>query len=165
MHNQKKLKPAIFLMKNRSPKIGNFLASLSLTRNRRGTTLLIENIIFIILNLVFIAILIFFLISRSGSAAVLEEKYAKEIALILDSAKPGMMITLNMADAIKIAKDGLGEESIDKIVSIDKNVVTVKLRENGEYSYSFFNNITFADKPYPNEATNEYVFFIGDYNG
>lgn len=105
--------------------------------NKRGTTLLVENIIFIILNLVFIAILIFFLISRSGSAAVLEEKYAKELALVIDSAKPNMMITLGMADAINEGKNALGENNIDKIVSIDKNVVTVKLRENGGYSYSF----------------------------
>jgi len=134
-------------------------------RNKRGTTLLVENIIFIILNLVFIAILIFFLISKSGSAAVLEEKYAKEIALILDSAKPGMMITLGMGDAIKAGKEGLGEGSIDNIVSIEKNVVTVKLRDKGGYSYSFFNNITFANKPYLNKDSGEYVIFTGDYNG
>lgn len=129
-------------------------------KDKGGTTLLIENIIFIILNLVFIAILIFFLLSKSGTAAVLEEKYAKEIALLLDSAKPGMIISLNMEDAIKIGKENLGNE----IVSINGNVVTVRLRDNGGYSYSFFNNLTIANK-YLNEANDEYVIFIGDYNG
>lgn len=133
-------------------------------KNKRGTTLLVENIVFIILNLVFIAILIFFLISKSSSPAVLEEKYAKEIALVLDSAKPGMMITLNVADAIKAGQSSLGENNLDKIISIDKNVVTVKLRENGQYSYSFFNNISITNS-YLNQANGEYIFFIGDYNG
>ncbi len=133
-------------------------------RNKRGTTLLVENVIFIILNLVFIAILIFFLASRSGSSAILEEKYAKEIALILDSSKPGMMITLNLADALEAGKKELGESNIDNIVSIDKNVVTVKLRESGGYSYSFFNNISLT-KYYLNKDTEEYVIVTGDYNG
>jgi len=48
--------------------------------------ILTGNIIFIILNLVFLSILIIFLFSKMGSAIVLEEKYAKQIALILDSA-------------------------------------------------------------------------------
>ncbi len=124
---------------------------------------MIENIIFIILNLVFIAILIFFLISRSGTAAVLEEKYAKEIALLLDSAKPGMIISLNMEDAIKVAEEKLGEDKLSRIVDVTDNVVTVKLRDNGGYSYSFFNNLTFTNC-YLNELDNEYVFFIGGYN-
>jgi hypothetical protein len=147
MRNKKRLKPTIFLLKN-----------------RKGTTLLIENIVFIILNLVFIAILIFFLVSKSGGAAVLEEKYAKEIALVLDSAKPGMMITLGVGDAIKSGKSGLGENNIDNIISINKNVVTVKLRENGGYSYSFFNNISITNS-YLNKADEQYVFFVGDSNG
>ena len=131
--------------------------------NRRGTTLLLENIIFIILNLVFIAILVFFLLSKSGTAAVLEEKYAKEVALLLDSAKPGMIISLNMDDAVKIAEEKLGESNLDNIVSIDKNVVTVRLRESPGYSYSFFNNLSFANC-YLNRESGEYVFFVGGYD-
>jgi hypothetical protein len=131
-------------------------------KNRRGITLLLENIIFIILNLVFIAILIFFLISKSGSAAVLEEKYAKEIALALDSAKPGMMISINMADAISSAEENLGKNNVnDSIVSFSQNVVTVKLRDRGGYSYSFFNNINLG-KPYLDKTNKEYIFFIGE---
>lgn len=133
-------------------------------RNKRGSTLLIETVIAIIINVIFIAILIFFLFSKSGSAAVLEEKYAKEIALILDSSKPGMMISLNMADAIKTAQSNLGENSnLKEIVSINGNLVTVKLRDNGGYSYSFFNNIN-ASNNYLDKANNQWVFFIGDYN-
>jgi hypothetical protein len=101
--------------------------------------ILTENIIFIILNLVFLSILIIFLFSKMGGAAVLEEKYAKQIALILDSAEPGMTIYLNMEDAIKIAKKE--NRDLDNVISIQNNVVSVQLREKGGYSYSFFNDV------------------------
>lgn len=106
--------------------------------NRKGN-ILTENIIFIILNLVFLSILIVFLFSKMGGTAVLEEKYAKEIALAVDSARPGMTLNLNMADAVKVAeKEGL---SAEKFVSINGNVVFVKLSEKGGYYYSFFNDM------------------------
>ena len=100
--------------------------------------ILTENIIFIVLNLIFLTILILFLFSRMGSAAVLEEKYSKQIALVLDSAKPGMVIHINMEDAIKEAKKELGKDKIEELVVINKNIVTVKLQKGVGYSYSFF---------------------------
>ena len=106
---------------------------------KRGT-ILVENIIFISLNLVFLAIVFLFLFSKMGGAAVLEEKYAKEIALIIDSAKPGMKISLNMKDAVEKASD---ENYKGKVVSIQDNIVTVQLKEKGGYSYSFFNDVDF----------------------
>lgn len=99
---------------------------------------------FIVLNLVFLSILMLFLFSKTGSAAEFEEMHAKQIALILDSAREGMTVSIDMKNAFDKK-----EENFDykKVVSIDNNVVTVKLRENGGYSYSFFNdvNIGYAD--------------------
>ena len=87
----------------------------------------------------FITILILFLFSKTGSASLLEEKYAKEIALAIDAAEPAMTIHLNMEDAIEIAE----KENMDvtKLVIINENIVTVQLREKGGYSYSFFNDV------------------------
>ena len=133
--------------------------------NKKRGTLLTENIIFIILNILFIGILILFISLRSGSAAVLEEVYAKQIALIIDSAKPGMVINLNMEDAIERAKKELGENKINEIVSINitnSNIVTVKLRNKGGYSYSFFNDVDV--NAYPDTNGKEYVFVINKKN-
>ena len=130
--------------------------------NKKGN-ILTQNIIFIILNLVFLSILIIFLFSKMGNAAVLEEKYAKQIALILDSAEPGMIISLNMEDAIKIANKE--KRDLEDIISVQDNIVTVQLREKGYYSYSFFNDIDFSI--YPNtssEPIKEYIIFVEDYN-
>lgn len=123
--------------------------------------ILTENIIFIVLNLIFLTILILFLFSKMGGGAVLEEKYSKQIALVLDSAKPGMRIHINMEDAIKEAKKELGEDKIGELVLIKGNIVTIRLGEGKGYSYSFFNNI---DATAYLDSTNniEYVFVIDE---
>ncbi len=126
----------------------------------KKANILTENVIFIILNLVFLSILLLFVFSKAGGAAVLEEKYAKQIALIIDSAKPEMKIVLDMEDAL-----GKRDKNWDvkNIVTIDNNIVTVKLREKGGYSYSFFNNVEVID--YFDKEGGKYVFTIKKYCG
>jgi|TARA_B100001971_G_scaffold201305_1_gene213882 hypothetical protein len=127
-------------------------------KEKKGN-ILVENIIFIVLNLIFLTILFLFLFSKVGDAAVLEEKYAKQIALMIDSAKPGMEIHLNMEKALKKKEDSW---NFKNVVSINDNIVTVKLRENGGYSYSFFNDVE-LENPYPIEEDTKYRFKIIDY--
>tara|TARA_Y100000034_G_scaffold121826_1_gene166525 strand:- start:58 stop:456 length:399 start_codon:yes stop_codon:yes gene_type:complete len=131
---------------------------------KKKAQILVENVVFIILNLIFLTILILFIYSKSGSEALLEEKYAKQIALIIDSAKPQMEIHLNMEDAIKKAKNKWGEDKIGKIVSISGNTVTVKLREKGGNSYSFFNDVDVSVFHDNQKYTEEYVIIINKYN-
>ncbi len=128
-------------------------------KNKRGV-ILAENIIFIVLNLVFLTILILFLFLKMGDVSVLEEKYAKQIALIIDSAKPVMEIKLNMKDAIEKAEK---EKWEGRMVVIQDNIVTVKLREKGGYSYSFFNDV---DATAYLDTTNnrDYIIKINKYN-
>jgi len=128
--------------------------------------ILTQNLIFIILNLVFLSILVVFLVSKTGGAAVLEERYAKQIALMLDSAEPGMIISLNMKDAIKIAKKEKRDLN-NEVLFIQDNIVKVQLREKGGYSYSFFNDLDYGTdfSFYLNKSSGkEYIFFIEDYN-
>ena len=125
-------------------------------KNKKGN-ILTENIIFIVLNLVFLSILILFLFTKMGSSAVLEEKYAKQIALIVDSAKPGMVIHLNMEDAIETALDE--GRNLKEVVLIHDNIITVQLREKGGYSYSFFNDVQ-VDANLDTTNSKEYFFVI-----
>ncbi len=135
--------------------------------NKRGSEWLLENVIFILLNLIFFSIMAYFIISNINSASVMQEEYAKSIALALDSAHPGMNFTIKMADAIKAAEKNLGKEHMDQMVTINGNRVTVKLIDKGGYTYSFFNNLNMS-KPtsnyYLDEKNNDYVFFVGGYN-
>ena len=122
--------------------------------------ILTENIIFIVLNLIFLTILILFLFSRMGGGVVLEEKYSKQITLVLDSAKPGMRIHIDMEDAIEEAKKELGEDKIGDLVVIKGNIVTVRLQEGVGYSYSFFNDVEVTT--YLDTDNIRYVFIVDE---
>ena len=129
-------------------------------KNNRGN-ILTENIVFIVLNLVFLSILVLFLFSRASDVSHSEEMYAKQIALIIDSASPGMNITLDMSDAVQKAKkknwDG-------KIVSIDGNIVTVKLQDKGSgYSYDFFNDVDLSKQYFYGNKGNDFKFRVEGY--
>jgi len=101
--------------------------------------MLTENVVFIILNLAFFAIIILFLFLKMGSAAPIEEKYAKQIALLVDAARPGMLISLDISEAVEKAEDK--DWPLEKIISIEDNVVMIQLRDDGYYVYSFFNDV------------------------
>ena len=129
------------------------------SKGKRGN-ILVENIIFIILNLIFLAILILFLLKQGSGAIVLEQSYAKQIALLIDSAKPGMLIKLEMGQAKEFAeKNGI---DFNEIVKINDNVVIVKLSEKGGYEYSFFNDVDVSVYPdvFPSQ---NYIIKINEY--
>ena len=111
--------------------------------NKRGkrAQILIENVMFILLNLIYLTILILFVINRGSGTLALEESYAKQIALLVDSSKPYSVFYLDMEDAIEIAKDKWGEEHIDDIVRRSGNKIIVQLSEDSLYEYSFFNDV------------------------
>ncbi len=129
---------------------------------KRGE-ILVENVIFIVLNLIFISILIFFLFKQGSGAVLLEQTYSKQITLMIDSAKPVMEIKLNMEKAQKVAE----ENKIDfsEVVSITGNIVKVKLSQKGGYEYSFFNDVraeAFPETDSQNEYTGIYIFTINN---
>lgn len=127
---------------------------------KKNGNILVENIVFIILNLIFLSILILFLFKQGSGAIVLEESYAKQIALLIDSSKPVMIIKLDMEKAKDLAeKNGIG---FDEIVKVNENKVIVKLSEKGGYEYSFFNNVDVS--VYPDAGlSKDYIIKINGY--
>ena len=97
--------------------------------------ILISDVIFLVLTIAFISILFIFISRQSSSVSLLEEKSAKEIALIIDSAESETQITLDMSEVLEKAKD-------KKIIEInnEQNFVFVKLSEKSGYQYGFFND-------------------------
>ncbi len=107
---------------------------------KKAASPVIENIIFIVLNIMFFSMMIIFVARAASSAAVLEQAYAKEAALIIDSAKPGMSILVYMEDALKVAKkNGVKAEDIVRIDRAESRVA-VKLSKRGAFSYKFFSD-------------------------
>jgi len=103
--------------------------------NKRGASILTENIIFIVLNIVYLSILVLFLFQQASGVTLLEESYSKQIALLIDSSKPGMEIYIDMTEGIEAAEE---EKYSGNFVIINDNLVTVKLSEKSSYTYSFF---------------------------
>lgn len=128
--------------------------------NKRGT-ILVENIVFLILNLLFLSVLILFLLKQGNGAIVLEESYSKQIAMILDSAKPVMAIQIDMEKGKKLAESrGI---NFGKVVKIEDNIVNVRLTQKSGYSYSFFNDVqvsTRAIKDSNGKYTGMYLFIV-----
>ncbi len=122
-----------------------------------------ENLVFIILNLIFLTLLVLFLLRQGEGAVVLEQAYAKEIALLVDSAKPGTTMLLNIEKGKKLAEKN--NVDVEDIIKIDSNSVIVKLSEKGGYSYSFFNDVDVSAYPDTTDPQNikDYVIKINNY--
>ena len=80
-----------------------------------------------------------FVSSSSNNSLLYEQIYAKEIALFLDSAKPGMEIILNFDKGFETAS---GNNRNSNLVKIDEenNEVHVSLRSSGGYNMTYFTN-------------------------
>ncbi len=128
-----------------------------------GETLVQENIIFIILNLIFVSLLLIFVVRASSGASILEEKYAKQISLILDAAKSGTTINIPLDDTSLelIDKNNLIRNNEQKVVEIDNNMntVRVKLSHRGGYKHIFYSDVNI--KPVKIE-NNKIILIIGE---
>jgi len=107
--------------------------------NKKGDEILFEQIIFIVLNLVFFLLLLAFVFNSASGAFVTEQFYAKEIALLIDTAEPGTMISLDITDAYNIAKNN--NLDIQNIINIENSDVIVKLGGSRAYVFRFFNDV------------------------
>ena len=125
-------------------------------KNHKAGKILFPTVIFIVLNIMIFGTLLIFVSRTFGGAVVYEQAYAKQIALIINEAKPVMEIKLNMEDGMKLAEKN--NIDFDEIVKIENNAVIVKLSRTGGYSYSFFNDINITAYP-DNEF---YVFNINE---
>lgn len=100
--------------------------------------MVLEQVIFIVLNILFFVLLAAFVIRSGNGAAIYEQAYAKQIAIFLEKASPGMVISLNMSNALDIAKNK-GKE-FDKVVIISEGKVKVSLTGSGGYAYKYFSS-------------------------
>jgi len=111
-----------------------------LFRDKRGDTdLIFPVVIFIVLNVIFFGILLGFVYKSSTGALVYEQSFAKEIALIIDNAKPYSIVSIDFKDAIEVAEKN-EITSKDNLVSLKDNKVLIKLSNAGGYSFEYFSD-------------------------
>jgi hypothetical protein len=135
---------------------------ISLLKNKKAQ--LLQVILFIVVTLVLLSVLFLWVAKQGEGAIVLEQAYAKNIALLIDTAQPKMEMKLNMENAFNLAEKNklpFTKTKFDQMVTIKDNYVTVKLSEAGGYSYSFFNDVNVV--VYPIADSKEYLIRIEEY--
>jgi len=112
--------------------------------NKKGGIIVLEEVVFIVLNLVFFGIFLLFVINASSNAFVLEQFYAKQIALLIDASRPGTIVSLDISDAYNLAeKNDIGP---DRMVSTQDGHVIVQLSNSRAYKFPFFSDVV-VEKP------------------
>ena len=100
-----------------------------------------ENIIFIILNVVFFSVMLIFIYLQGSSVHLSEEETAKQIALLIDASRPETTIEINLKDLfLESEKNGINRERVVEIDE-DENLVIVKASEDSFYEYGYFNDV------------------------
>lgn len=107
---------------------------------KKKANLLTENVVFIIIAILFIGMLFTFITKTSSNSSLLEQAEAKKVALILDSARPGTNVYLNIDSLLENKQEGIEDSNVIRVDN-DLNMVTVKLRQKSGYSYGFFNDV------------------------
>jgi len=126
--------------------------------NKRGQYQILEEVIFIVLNIIFFGALLIFVVKASAGTFVLEQFYAKQIALMIDGAKPGTIISLNVDDAYGVAKKNNFE--FTNFVKVKDNKIIVQLSDARAYSYGYFNDIKIDNIVYSDVEENGKISHI-----
>ncbi|MEK6850707.1 MAG: hypothetical protein AABX85_03980 [Nanoarchaeota archaeon] len=111
----------------------------SIIKNKRGNEFLPEQIIFIVLNIAFFVILMIFIFKSSNGAIIYEQTYAKQIALLIDRAKPGTTLLLDIRDGMQVKDESKPAEQVIKIDN-EKREVIVSLGSSSGYRFKYFSD-------------------------
>jgi hypothetical protein len=114
-------------------------------KNKKADQIVLETTIFIVLNIFFFVIIMIFVWRSAQGAVIYEQIYAKQVALTLDNAKPGMTFFIDMKKGIEIAEDKYHRKREDIVkINQDKNIVIVALTNTGAYSFEYFSDYDFS---------------------
>jgi hypothetical protein len=113
-------------------------------RINKRADMLVENVVFILLVLAFFGVMFIFVWRAGSNVTIQEQVYAKEIALIIDKARPGTEIELDINNLYEIAKKQNFDKGQVVKISSESNVVRVTLTYGGGYEYSFFSDADVA---------------------
>lgn len=108
--------------------------------------LVLQRVSYVLVNLVFFFILLLFVFKSATGAAVYEQAYAKQVALLIDEAEPDILILIDFEKGIEVAE---GNKKTSGLIKQDKeeNKVIVNLGGKGGYGYKYFSNyeVTFYE--------------------
>ncbi len=115
--------------------------------NLRGAgDVLSGNILYVILVVIFTIGVFMIIMQNKNNAGQWEEFYAKELALLLDRAKPGDQYTIDIQKASELAvKNGVSDPRY--IIKFDGQArkVVVSLKPDGGTAFYYFSNVVVTD--------------------
>ena len=98
-------------------------------------------VIMLIANAVVFAVLTAFVMTKSSDSTIIEQAYAKQIGLLVNCAKPGTTVEVDILELYRAAeKNKFNFDSIVFINNVDKEV-KVQLNDGKGYVYSYFNDV------------------------
>ncbi len=108
-------------------------------KNKKAVDILSENLVFLILILVFAFVLGLSIIRIESNTALYEKIYAKQLALLINKAEAGMEIEMDITRLNNIAKKNKFD---GKIIDIDNNErkINIKLINGKGYDFYFFSD-------------------------
>lgn len=131
--------------------------------NKKGgvSQTLQNNVIFLVLAIFFFVILLVFVNSQMNGAKVWEDYYAKEITKLINTAKPGDQITINVQKGTVAAKRNGLELNAEKLFifnDVNKSVC-VKFSVGRMTCYNYFNKVNVANQKLILGGLENYLYF------
>ncbi len=110
--------------------------------NKKAMDLVMQNALYVILVIIFVAGMFFFIQGQQNGASIWEKYYAKEISRVINLAQPGDSITLDIQKATEIAQEN-ELQTFSEIFQFDNinNEICVKLSLGRKSCYYYFNNV------------------------
>lgn len=108
--------------------------------NKKGKeNVMLSNIIFIVVNVLFLSMLMLGVSRMVDTSKVIEQSYAKQVGLMMNAAEGGTNIEIDASDLI----DSAIKNNVRAGVTIDceQNVVLVRASRSGTYRYRFYNEL------------------------
>lgn len=122
--------------------------------------ILMSHVIYIILVVLFAAGIFYVIAQQKNGAAIWEEFYAKEISRIINLAKPGDEILLNVQKATEIARKN-ELRSFSELFQFNnpENEICVKLSPGRKTCYSYFNEVDVTEVELKLGIPENYLYF------
>ncbi len=109
-------------------------------RMNKEASILYESVIFLTFTAVIAIVLILFISLAGDNVTNTQQVYAKQISLLIDQAKPGTNLTIDISELYKLAeKRDYEGRPID--VDYGENLITVKVAEGRGYSFRYFTDL------------------------
>ena len=130
-------------------------------RKKTKKGIILPAVIFLVLTAAFIAMLFFFVYKSSTGAFLYEQIYAKEIAMAIDKARPGMEVHIDVKKGVDASRENRMHPKFQ--INDKEGIVLVSLGGKAGYRQYFFSDYSVSNSF--SDDGNILILNIGSKNG